>query len=228
VMIIALGRQGLPALIVLLIGTVLALVLGAYGALPSALTGRLGSIVDQFQVFDVRGVAPTPEDYAQIERLAHWQTAGNMALSNPWLGIGIGNFNVRFSDFSVEGWPNSQGHAHNYYLQALSETGGIGLATYLILLLVALGGGFWAVRRVTGADRALVIGGLGVLATFMMHNFFENLHVLNLGIHWAAVLALIVILPRLAVAENSGRQGETAIRTPHSVFRTPQSVRGAV
>jgi O-antigen ligase len=226
VMIIALGRQGLPALITLIVGAVVALVLGAYGALPGALTGRLGSIVEQFQVFDVRGVDPTADNFAQIERLAHWQTAGNMALSNPWLGIGIGNFNARFSDFYIEGWPNSQGHAHNYYLQALAETGGIGLAAYLILLLVALSGGFWAVRRVTGVDRALVIGGLGVLATLMMHNFFENLHVLNLGIHWAAVLALFVIAPRLAIADGGVQSAESRDHPPPAI-RTAQLMKGA-
>jgi O-antigen ligase len=226
VMIIALGRQGLPALVLLVVGTIIALVLGAYGALPSTLTGRLGSIVEQFQVFDVRGVTPTGENFAQIERLAHWQTAGNMALSNPWLGIGIGNFNYRFSDFYVEGWPNSQGHAHNYYLHALAETGGIGLTAYLILLLTAVAGGFRAVRRVTGLERALVIGSLGVLATLMLHNFFENLHVLNLGIHWAAVLALFVILPRLAGAERGLPIANWQTNNPRAQIPNPKYAGG--
>jgi O-antigen ligase len=226
VMILALGRQGLPALITGIIGAIIVLVLGAYGALPSTLTGRLGSIVEQFQVSDVRGAVLTPDNYAQVERLAHWQTAGNMALSNPWLGIGIGNFNARFADFYVEPWPHSQGHAHNYYLHALAETGAIGLTTYLILLLVALGSGFWAVRRVAGVDRALVIGGLGVLATFMLHNFFENLHVLNLGIHWAAVLALFAIAPRLSRADFGLRMAESSGNNPPSASQNPHSVRG--
>jgi O-antigen ligase len=226
VMILALGRQGLPALILGIVGAILVLVLGAYGALPSTLTGRLGSIVEQFQIFDVRGAVLTPDNFAQVERLAHWQTAGNMALSDPWLGIGVGNFNARFADFYVEPWPHSQGHAHNYYLQALAETGGIGLAAYLLLLLVALGSGFRAVRRVTGVDRALIIGGLGVLATLMLHNFFENLHVLNLGIHWAAVLALFAIVPRLSIADRGVRIAESPAHNPQSAIYNPQSAGG--
>ena len=95
----------------------------------------------------MRGVDPTADNFAEIERLAHWQTAGNMALSNPWLGIGIGNFNARFSDFYIEGWPNSQGHAHNYYLQALAETGGIGLA-------VIIGAGVGIIAGAYPASRA--------------------------------------------------------------------------
>ena len=204
-MIVALGRKGVPALAVLALAGVLAGVLYAYGLLPAVLTERLGSIVDQFQVFDVRGAQVNAANFAQIERLAHWQTAGNMFLSNPWLGIGIGNFNVRFPDFNLPLWRYSQGHAHNYYLQALAETGLIGLSAYLLVLLAAIGNGLRALGRAAGRDRALVVGALGVLATFMLHNMFENLHVLNLGIQWAAVLALFVIVPRAALAtQRSG------------------------
>ena len=203
VMIAALGRRGRPAIVGLGALVALLLLLASAGALPSAVVGRLGSIVQQFQVFDVRGVVPTADTFAQIERLAHWQTAGNMFLANPVLGVGIGNFNARFADYYVRGWPHSQGHAHNYYLQTLAETGLVGFATYVLLLLTALGSSLAALRRTRGLYQALVVGALGVLATFMLHNVLENLHVLNLGLHWAAVLALFTILPRAQAAEDA-------------------------
>ena len=34
---------------------------------------------------------------------------------------------------------------------------------------------------------------LGILVTFMVHNFFEDLHVLNMGIQWGAALALFTL-----------------------------------
>jgi hypothetical protein len=42
----------------------------------------------------------------------------------------------------------------------------------------------------------VVIGALGILATFATHNFFENLHALNMGIHWGAALALFTLVFR--------------------------------
>jgi hypothetical protein len=44
-----------------------------------------------------------------------------------------------------------------------------------------------------GYGEAVVIGALGVLTTFAVHNFFENLHALNMGIHWGAALALFTL-----------------------------------
>ena len=33
----------------------------------------------------------------------------------------------------------------------------------------------------------------------MGHSVFENLHVLNFGIHWAAVIALFYLAPRIVL-----------------------------
>ena len=195
-MIVALGRRGLPWLVGLAVLAGAAFALNSAQVLPAALADRLGSIGDQLQVFDVRGVIPTAADFAQVERLAHWQTAGNMFLSDPALGIGIGNFNDRWGDFHPPLWLYSQGHAHNYYLQAAAETGLAGLGAYALLLLTALWGAVRALRLTDGWRKAAAVGALGVLVTFIVHNVFEDLHVLNLGLHWAAVLALFVVLPQ--------------------------------
>jgi O-antigen ligase len=197
-MVAALGRRALPALGALAAGGVVVAGLAVGGALPGPVLDRLTSITAQLQIYDVRGVEATPETFAQLERLAHWQAAGNMFLSNPWLGVGIGNFNVVYPKFAVAEWPYSRGHAHNYYLHALAETGLAGLAAYgavLATALVAAGRALRHARRAgTGADLALVIGALGVVVTIMGHSVFENLHVLNMGIHWAAVIALLYLV----------------------------------
>ncbi|HET7080340.1 MAG TPA: O-antigen ligase family protein, partial [Chloroflexia bacterium] len=178
------------------------------GVLPAGLRARLESIPNQLQIYDVREVMITPENFSQVERLAHWQTAGNMFLSDPWLGIGIGNFNVAWPRFSIQGWPVSKGHAHNYYLHALAETGVAGLLAYLAVLGVALATGARAIRRLWAAGRgfetALLIGAVGVVGTIMGHSVFENLHVLNFGIHWAAVIALFYVTPRAVLPARAG------------------------
>jgi hypothetical protein len=38
----------------------------------------------------------------------------------------------------------------------------------------------------------------------MGHSVFENLHVLNFGIHWAAVIALFYLAPRVVLPDAGG------------------------
>jgi len=143
---------------------------------PSVIGDRFGQLVTQIQVFDPRGIVPTPDDYALVERMVHWQVAGNMFLSNPWTGVGFGNFNTLFNKFGVQGWPYSRGNAHNYYLNVAAETGVVGLTGYMIMLITTFTVGFRALRRVRlrgdTYGEAVVIGALGLLTTFAAHNFF--------------------------------------------------------
>jgi O-antigen ligase len=82
----------------------------------------------------------------------------------------------------------------------LAETGLVGTTFYIIMLITAVVAGIKALKRVRAAGdtyaEAVVIGALGILVTFMTHNFFEDLHVLNMGIHWGAALALFTLVGR--------------------------------
>jgi O-antigen ligase len=200
VMVLALGRRARGAIAALAAGSILLVVLAAANALPSVISDRFGLLVSQIQVFDPRGITPTPEDYALIERMVHWQVAGNMFLASPITGVGIGNFNVLFNTFGVQGWPYSRGHAHNYYLHLLAEVGLVGFTGYMIMIITAFAVAYRALRRLRARNdlygEAVVIGALGILATFVAHNFFENLHALNMGIHWGAALALFTLVFR--------------------------------
>ena len=41
---------------------------------------------------------------------------------------------------------------------------------------------------------AAAIGGCGIIAAVLVHNLFENLHVLNFGVHMSAVWGLLPVL----------------------------------
>jgi putative inorganic carbon (HCO3(-)) transporter len=198
---VAFGKRASAVLGVFVAVAFAILVLGVAGALPAPITERFGQLVGQLSIFDPRGVIPTPDDYNVVSRMVHWQAAGNMFLASPWIGIGVGNYNLLFVRFGVQGWPISAGHAHNYYLQLLAETGLVGTTFYVVLLITALVVGVRALLNARAArdayGEAVVIGALGILITFMFHNLFENLHVLNMGIHWGAVLALFTLSKRL-------------------------------
>lgn len=199
-MVLSLGKRASAAISSLFGGAAALVGLGAVGALPPTVTERFTQLISQLTVFDPRGVTPTPDNYNVVERMVHMATAGNMFLSSPWFGVGIGNFNALFTRFGIQGWPYSRGHAHNYYLNVLAETGIVGLTGYMIMLITAIVVGVRAIRYARQAGdaygEAVCIGALGVLVTFAGHNIFENLHVLNMGIHWGAALALFTLVQR--------------------------------
>ncbi len=178
------------ALVLVMLG-----LLTALGLLPEVLTDRIRAIYDNFGVFDARYVDLTPLNFAVVERMAHWQAAWYMFLANPLLGVGIGNYASVYLDYALQRWPDPLGHAHNYYLNTLAETGVIGLATLLWVLVTAYAFLFGALRHTRGQiERALLVGVLGSLVVFTTFNTFDSLFVhgmtmqlgLLLGIAFAA------------------------------------------
>ncbi len=199
------GRKSLPVGIIG--GGAIALVLLGLqtGTIPASTFGRLNQVGDFFTVFDVREVSPiTNDNFAIVERMAMWQAGGNMFLSDPWLGVGIGNYNGRYAEFSTPAWPDSRGHAHNYYIQAAAETGLLGALAYLLLVVVALFESCRAaIRTRDPALRYVAWGAIGIIIAVAVHNIVEDLHVLNMGIQWSAVLALFYLVERQDKISNT-------------------------
>lgn len=168
---------------------------GGMAYAPPAISDRFDQLTTQLSFFDSRDIMITDENYAAVERMAHWQTGIAMFEASPLTGVGAGNFNVRFVEFAVHpAFLISRGHAHNYYIHAAAETGIIGLGTYLLLIGSALLICLRAARRSpTGLGRALGVGAVGVTVAVMVHNIVEDLHVLNLGIQLSLVWALAII-----------------------------------
>jgi O-antigen ligase len=174
-----------PALALAVIGALVALA-------PATLTARIESIADEARPFDAASVTLNDDNFAVVERMAHWQAGWRMFEDHPLTGVGVGNFNARYPDYFVrEEFRRSQGHAHNYYIHTLAETGVVGLALYLVVtlsfLMVSLQVAMTSADRLAGA---LALGALGSLVAVAVHNGFENLHVLNLGIQISATWAL--------------------------------------
>jgi O-antigen ligase len=153
---------------------------------------------------DVSQVAVTSENWSLVERMVNWQAAWAMYESNPWYGIGLGNFGPRYTDFvPIENWPNLTGHAHNYYLTLLGETGLVGLAGYLLFLIsafVAVVSAVVRTRRVVWAY-PVALGILGALTAHTLHNGFDSLYVQGMTPLLATYLGIAVTLP--------GRSGVT-------------------
>jgi O-antigen ligase len=166
----------------------------AVGLLPSAIRSRLTDFTQQAQVFDVRGVGINDANYAVLERLAHWQTAGEMIRYHPWTGIGFSNYEPVYSQYALMNWPLPLGHAHNYYLNVAAELGIPGLLAYLLMWGAILWQTVRALRHRSGWERGLALGLLGAWMHLSVHNLFDNLYVNNTHLLFGALLGVLTVI----------------------------------
>jgi O-antigen ligase len=178
---------------------VLALALGGAGLLPDVLADRLASITRYLAIFDAGAVAITPQNFAVVERMAQMQAGWSMFLAHPLTGVGPGNYTPAYPTFAVGTWYASRGHAHNYYIHMLAETGLIGALAYVALLAGVIRQAIATLRAENRTIwRSAAIGCCGIIAAVVGHDLFENLHVLSMGIQLAAVWGLLVVLEKPA------------------------------
>ncbi len=168
------------------------------GLAPESLVARFSDFAgDLTGLADVRGVPISDANYAVLERLAHWQAAAAMADESPWLGIGFGSYAQAYPKYALMNWPMALGHAHNYYLNLLAETGVVGLSAYLVLWMAVFGQTLRLLGRTNGFQRGVVLGLLGVWTHLAVHSLFDKLYVNNLFLHLGAMLGLIGALLHL-------------------------------
>lgn len=165
------------------------------GLLPRSVVDRLTASADSFLTMeDVRGVDVSPINYAVVERIAHWQAALNMAQSSPILGVGLGNYEIVYDQYRLINWKAPLGHAHNYYLNTLAETGFVGLVAYLAFWLAIFHVTWRARSHPDPFARAIAIALLGSWTYLAVHSFFDNLFVNNLFAHIGVLLGILASL----------------------------------
>lgn len=168
------------------------------GSLPASVISRVESVTDEITAFsDVRGVDITPANYANVERLAHWQAALNMARANPWLGVGFGNYEVAYPAYNLLNWPLALGHAHNYYLNVFAEAGMIGLLGYVALWVSIMALTWRARRHPDPLARLIAVGLFGTWTYLAVHSLTDNLYVNNLFLHLGVMLGVLAVLHKI-------------------------------
>jgi O-antigen ligase len=147
----------------------------------------------------------TAQNFSTMERLAHWAAGARMFVAHPVLGVGAGNYDTAYARYAVDlaTWPDSLGHAHNYYINAAAESGMLGLlafGAFTVCVLLAAGR---LVRRTrddqtTGDGRrdvtpfALAIGLFAVLVAFAVHNLTDDLFVHGMELQFVVYVACVV------------------------------------
>ncbi|NOX64165.1 MAG: hypothetical protein GXP42_19850 [Chloroflexi bacterium] len=159
--------------------------------LPSFITARLAAIPAYFGVWNARGAVVTDENFAILERVAHWQAGWEMFADNFWLGVGVGNWDIVYPQYAIDRWLDPLGHAHNALFHYAAVAGIFGALAYLMLWLGALTAAFRAVLRTRALARALAIGVVGLLVHLSVHNLIDNLWVQGMPLLVALALSLL-------------------------------------
>lgn len=194
VLVLMTPRQYKFGFILVFLSAAAFLALWQFDLIPTALSDRIGGFATDLSLGDVRGSDIDDSNYAVLERLAHWQAAVDMARENLWLGVGFGNYEPAYDSFQLMNWPFPLGHAHNYYLNLMAETGVIGTLLYLVLWAVILKQTFAVVRSGVWPDRAIAIG-LGACWTALaVHHLLDKLYVNNLYLTLGVMLGLLQIM----------------------------------
>lgn len=197
VLALAIPRSLKKGLLVFVFVAACAFVAWTSGLIPQSIVQRLETSTQEFFAFeDVRGVDITPDNFAVAERLAHWQAAINMSTSNPWLGVGFGNYAIAYPQYALINWQEPLGHAHNYYLNLLAEVGIIGLLVYGKVWVTIFHRTWQAKSHPDVLSRYVAIGLLGTWVYLAVHSFFDNLYVNNLFLHLGVMLSIVAILSK--------------------------------
>ena len=180
------------------IGMIFAILL-SLGLVPPQLMNRVTDFSEDFSGFqDVRGIEINDENYAVVERLAHWQSALDMTADYPLTGVGFGNYEAAYPQYQLVNWPDALGHAHNYYLNLLAETGILGLGAYVMMWSSI----FWLTWRQiahnTTFERGVALGLIGVWVHIAIHSLVDKLYVNNLFLHIGVLLGLLAVLMQLS------------------------------
>jgi putative inorganic carbon (hco3(-)) transporter len=173
------------------------------GWVPPAIGARLADIPAVLGLVDVLSLEVNDDNFAVVERVAHWVAAIRMWELAPWLGVGPGNYAAAYPQVALPRWPEPLGHAHNIYLNVLGETGLFGISAFLLMWVSLVG---WLLRQMQSVlppeswSRALAVGVLGVLAHLAVHSLFDNLFVQGMYLHiafWLAAVAISAACPLL-------------------------------
>ncbi|MGU3495219.1 O-antigen ligase family protein [Xanthobacteraceae bacterium A53D] len=158
-----------------------------------------------FLLFIVAGIAGRASggsaeigiDESSQGRLNAWETAWNMAVAHPFLGVGVNTFPANYF-FYTETWDGKEHAVHSTWFGVLGETGFLGFFAFMTMVVLLIRRSLACLKRVAepGTDPRLQTAALALasgLASFCVSGTF-----LTQGLAWPlyVMLAMTVALWR--------------------------------
>jgi O-antigen ligase len=131
---------------------------------------------------------------------------------HPLGGTGFGTFQAELPHYASAYHGDFVFHAHNDYLEALSETGLVGGIFYLTFLIVLLREGWRCTARAANVmDLAFHIGALAACCGLLAHSLVDfNLHIPSNALLFLLQAVIATSPTPFALAENANSLGYTA------------------
>jgi len=121
-------------------------------------------------------------DASNLERINRWSCAIRMFADKPLFGWGPGTYMFKYAPYQlnkdrtiISTNYGDLGNAHSEYLGALSESGILGLLTFLLALILVVRTGINTYRRMDDKTaKSIILAALTGLITYYTHAFLNN------------------------------------------------------
>lgn len=130
----------------------------------------------------VQSISNITTDDSNMERLNRWSCAWRMFLEKPVFGWGPGTYMFQYAPFQFEREKTfistnmaDRGNAHSEYLGPLSESGLLGMLTFLAIVVITLITGFHTYWKLKDKrHRIIMMSAILGLITYYTHGIMNN------------------------------------------------------
>ncbi len=121
------------------------------------------------------------EESSNKHRILMWRSSLDMIKDSPWIGIGIGTFEINYPAYQgkylrLKEYSNYTGstiHAHNEYIETAAETGILGIGSLIWFIIAIFKYGFSLLKNREREERLLIIAILSCIATTLFYGLFS-------------------------------------------------------
>jgi len=127
-------------------------------------------------------------------RWEHWHAALNMIKAHPFIGVGIKTFMNNYSLYKIQADPFVMFNAHNSYLHLAAETGLIGFAIFIAMIIAVIIQWRKAYNKIKETDlRAVSLGLFGAFIAFLVTSIMDSfLQSSNMTVLFYFILGLLI------------------------------------